>query len=245
MLENSSKPPRSRRESVLEVTAEPQIQATAITPDEPSDTLNRNLPRSPAKSDYAREDCSGGGILEVIEDEPQGCSQRYPLSPSWEQGAIDFRTSLSLSPTSKEDRYKANPNFWPGETLPSYIEPLPSHLDPEDIHYLTVKGALSIPSPALLNSILEGYVQYIHPFMPVLDLPKFLNVTRGPNAQGGKVSLLLFQAVMFAGSAYADIKPLRMTGFLTRKAARKALFKRVRVGDSSAGKIQTMDSADT
>ncbi|KAH8700867.1 fungal-specific transcription factor domain-containing protein [Talaromyces proteolyticus] len=235
MLESTSKTPRNRRESALETTAveEPQGQVAAITPDESSEIFNRNSPGPPAQyysAENAREDCSReGSVLEVILDEHQGCTQRDPPSPTWEQGAIDFRTDLPPSPMSSEGRYKANSNLWSGESLPSYIKPLPPHLDHEDIRYLTEKGALSIPSPALFNSILEGYVQYIHPFMPVLDLPKFLGVTRGTNALGGKISLLLFQAVMFAGSAYVGIKPLRMMGFLTRKAARKALFKRVRL----------------
>jgi hypothetical protein len=55
-----------------------------------------------------------------------------------------------------------------------------------------------------------------------------------PTDSTPKFSLLVFQAVLFAGSAHCDIKPLRMMGFLTRKAARKALFERTKVGIRSA-----------
>jgi hypothetical protein len=76
---------------------------------------------------------------------------------------------------------------------------------------------------------LQSYAEYIHPAMPVLDLAQFVHDVTMPDILGNGVSLLLFQSVMFAGSSHCDIKPLRALGFLTRKAARRALYLKTKV----------------
>ena len=114
--------------------------------------------------------------------------------------------------------------------LPDFIEPMPSHLSPEDIDYLHKKRCFDIPAAKFRDAILRCYAEFFHPVMPLLDLSRFLDaVTAVPSNSSNRVSLLLFQAVMFAGSAHVDIKPLRMLGFLTRKAARRALYMKTKV----------------
>jgi hypothetical protein len=44
-----------------------------------------------------------------------------------------------------------------------------------------------------------------------------------------RLSLLLFQAVMFAGTAFIDLKHLQAAGYPNRKAARKVFFQRARL----------------
>lgn len=65
--------------------------------------------------------------------------------------------------------------------------------------------------------------------MPLLDLHDFFKVIDRPDGSNGKVSLILFQAVMFAGSAFIDMQYLRNAGYATRKDARKAFFQKTRV----------------
>ncbi len=113
--------------------------------------------------------------------------------------------------------------------LPDFIQPIPGHLAPEDVEYLYKKGCFDIPAPELRNAILRCYAEYVHPTMPLLDLARFLSSITSPGPQNERVSLLLYHAVMFAGSAHVDIKPLRKLGFLTRKAARKALYLKTKV----------------
>ena len=113
--------------------------------------------------------------------------------------------------------------------LPDFIQPIPSHLAPEDIEYLHKKGCFDIPAPELRDAILRCYAEYVHPTMPLLDLARFISSITSPRPDRERVSLLLYQAVMFAGSAHVDIKPLRKLGFLTRKAARKALYLKTKV----------------
>lgn len=113
--------------------------------------------------------------------------------------------------------------------LPAFIQPIPDHLAPEDVDYLRKKGCFDVPEPELRDAILRSYAEYVHPCIPLLDLARFLSSILSPQPQGNRISLLLFQAVMFAGSAHVDIKPLRKLGYLRRKAARRALYLKTKV----------------
>jgi hypothetical protein len=88
---------------------------------------------------------------------------------------------------------------------------------------------LTVPKGTLRSQMLRAYVEFVHPYMPLLDLHDFLSVIDKPDGSNGKVSLILFQAVMFAGSAFVDMQYLRTAGYATRKEARKDFFQKTRV----------------
>lgn len=113
--------------------------------------------------------------------------------------------------------------------LPAFIRPLPAKIAPEDVRYLFAKGALTLPGVALQNALLHAYVEYVHPYMPLMDLHDFLGVVARHDGLNGQTSLFLYQAVMFSATAFVDIKHLREAGFVSRKAARKAFFQKTRV----------------
>ncbi|KAH7080312.1 cutinase transcription factor 1 alpha [Paraphoma chrysanthemicola] len=113
--------------------------------------------------------------------------------------------------------------------LPQFIKPLPAKIGPEEISYLEKKGALTVPKGALRSEMLRAYVEFVHPYMPLLDLHDFLTVIDKSDGSNGKVSLILFQAVMFAGSAFIDMEHLRIAGYATRKEARKDFFQKTRI----------------
>ncbi|KAJ5714181.1 uncharacterized protein N7483_011362 [Penicillium malachiteum] len=118
--------------------------------------------------------------------------------------------------------------------LPSYLKPPSSKIQAEDLNFLIRKGALDIPPAALREEILKAYIRHVHPHMPFLDLNVFsdaiFNSHVGSNGQDG-ISLLLFQAVMFAGAFFVDLKHLYAAGFLSRRNALEILFERARVRD--------------
>ncbi|THC91329.1 hypothetical protein EYZ11_009215 [Aspergillus tanneri] len=126
-----------------------------------------------------------------------------------------------LDPSFNNDRSS-------GIVLPDYIRGLPPRLQKEDIDYLAMKGALTVPDVALRNELLKAYIHYVHTYMPLLDLEEFLQ-TIVQNDGIRRMSLLLFQAVMFAGTAFVDLKHLQAAGYPSRKAARKAFFQRARL----------------
>lgn len=112
--------------------------------------------------------------------------------------------------------------------LPKFTLSIPNRILAEDIDFLQKKGAFLIPEPNVRNELLRCYVQYVHPYLPLLDLEEFLTAI-SKNDGSSTVSLLLFQAVMFAASAYIDMRYLTAQGYDSRKAARKAFFSRVKL----------------
>ena len=118
-------------------------------------------------------------------------------------------------------------------SLPAYINPLPSKMTSVDIDYLWAKSALLIPEPPLRNALLQAFIEYIYPYMPLLELHKVLQIINDEGGSGA-MSLLLFQSIMFSGTAFVDMESLKRAGHRTRKAARKAFFQRARVCNKSA-----------
>lgn len=65
--------------------------------------------------------------------------------------------------------------------------------------------------------------------MPVLDLVDFFSAVDREDGSNGRVSLFLFQAVMFAGIAFCDLSVLRKAGFHSRREARKRFYQKARI----------------
>lgn len=120
------------------------------------------------------------------------------------------------------------PSYTPTDTLPSYVRPLPDRWLAEDIEYLQKKGALRVPSCELRDELLRSYSLLIHPYMPLLDLNELLETIQSNGAKG-TVSLLLFQAAMFAATAFVNVDHLRQAGYESRRQARRAFFQKARV----------------
>ena len=113
--------------------------------------------------------------------------------------------------------------------LPAYIKPLPSRMAMEDVGHLFRKGALTIPDSPFRNALLSAYIEFVHPYMPLIELHEFLRIVEDGSGDSGRISLLLFQAVMFTGVAFVDMSYLTEAGYSTRKAARKAFYLKARV----------------
>ncbi|KAI5921360.1 transcription factor CTF1 [Camillea tinctor] len=113
--------------------------------------------------------------------------------------------------------------------LPAFIRPLPARIAREDVDYLHAKTALSLPNLALQNALLRAYVEYVHPYMPLIDLHAFLSAVNARDGLCGQISLFLYQSIMFAATAYVDVKYLKEAGYPNRKAARKAFFYKARI----------------
>lgn len=116
----------------------------------------------------------------------------------------------------------------PHQALPAFIRPLPTTFGPDDLAYLGKKGALTLPPPALRAALLRCFVENIHPYMPLLDIHELIHTVDNNDATSA-VSLLLFQAIMFAGVASVDMAYLQTAGYTNRRAARRDFFQKTRV----------------
>jgi hypothetical protein len=109
------------------------------------------------------------------------------------------------------------------------MKALPPCVTDGAIDYLLKKGAFELPAVGLRDELLGSYIEFVHGYMPILELNSFLGIIEHGDGETGRLSILLFQAVMFAGTAFVDMKYLRAAGFSTRKAARKAFYEKMRV----------------
>lgn len=113
-------------------------------------------------------------------------------------------------------------------SLPAFIKPVPVRFAPEDVAYLSKKGALTVPPLRLRNELLRCYIEYTHPFMPLLDVHEVVN-TVDRNDGSSVISLLLYQAVMFCGVATVDVRHLKAAGYSSRREARREYFQKTRL----------------
>jgi hypothetical protein len=113
--------------------------------------------------------------------------------------------------------------------LPGYLKPLPQRMTSADIDYLFAKGALSLPDVPVRDALLRAYYEFVHPYMPLVEIHDLVEIIEDGTGASGRVSLLLFQAIMFAGTAFVDMEHLRSAGYSNRKVARKAFFQKARV----------------
>lgn len=114
--------------------------------------------------------------------------------------------------------------------MPTYLKRLPGNIIDSDVEYLRQSGALILPEVSLRNKLLESYIDYVHGYAPVLDLQDFLETVDQTDNKLEGLSLLLFQAVMFAGTAYVDIMHLQAAGFASRRDARRVFFEKAKAG---------------
>ena len=122
------------------------------------------------------------------------------------------------------------------DLLPPYLATPSACMQQVDVDFLIQKGALDIPEPQIAQEIFKAYIRHIHPHIPVLGLGQFSNALFNNGSVGpyysddlNKISLLLFQAVMFAGAFFIDLKFLYAAGYLSRRHALDNLFQRARV----------------
>lgn len=145
-------------------------------------------------------------------------------------GFPPLQPAIEVSQQLKSVLEAQAPPIAPAEPqLPAFIKPIPKAVSPEDLDYLNAKKALTLPHPQLRDALLKAYVEYVHPYMPVMDVHPFLNAINDQTGQSGKISLLLFQAVMFVATAFVDEDLLKAEGYQDRREARKAFFSKARV----------------
>lgn len=113
--------------------------------------------------------------------------------------------------------------------MPDFIKPLPKSIGPHEIIYLENKGALTIPSVGLRIELLGAYIEQVHPSMPLLELNDVSMIVESGSAALSRISLILFQAVMFAGSTRVHTRHLQKAGYKSRQEAQNDFLQKTKV----------------
>jgi Fungal Zn(2)-Cys(6) binuclear cluster domain len=168
---------------------------------------------------------------EGAETEPERLLRDTTNEPS--SSVMDARDAFLTIPTSHQKNRPFVPPFRSQDgarscNLPSYIRPSQRRFKEHELECLTRGGALSIPERELRDALLYAFSLYSYPFLPVLDMQDLLEaLEEKPDKQ---VSLMLFQGVMFAGSAFVDLELLLKAGFADRMSARAHFYEKIKVG---------------
>jgi hypothetical protein len=117
--------------------------------------------------------------------------------------------------------------------FPKFIQRPPSRLDRDDIEYLHRKRAFKLPSLAIQSALIEAFIEYQYPYMPILHLDDLLGIVNDSPKEGTErqISLLIYQAILFAGSSFVETSALEEQGpdFPNRRLARQEFARRVMV----------------
>lgn len=208
-------------------------EVAPLTPVSSSRDLAARIPETePAPASSSAPNLPAGKIYEVAvgltfdHDEEDGEGNTGRNTPSLHPTSCSHGAS-NLGSASSPARV-ASPLSLLNSTLPSFIRPLSKSLADDDLEFLERKGAFVLPESDIRDEILRCYVSTIHPFMPILDIRAFLTAVTN-TTKGDRISLLLFQAVMFAGLSALDPQFIQRMGFKTTKDARQVFFTRVRL----------------
>ncbi|OBT58755.1 hypothetical protein VE04_00730 [Pseudogymnoascus sp. 24MN13] len=106
-----------------------------------------------------------------------------------------------------------------------------SAVSPEDAKTLEVNGCLHIPITSTLDIIVREYFLHVHPSLPILDEGKFWKVYRNKDRRQNspRISLFLFQAMLFVSCSYVTLDTLQMCGYKTAHEAQKTLYSRAKM----------------
>jgi hypothetical protein len=119
--------------------------------------------------------------------------------------------------------------------LPEYVKPLARHLSDDAIRYLRRINALSIPRESIRNALFNAFFKYLHPCLPVLDATTFRDALDGRGEK--KISLLLLQVLIFAGSTVGSRATLASTVLGNEQETCRELFNGAKVSHHSRPRI--------
>ncbi|SCO56719.1 related to cutinase transcription factor 1 beta [Fusarium fujikuroi] len=106
-----------------------------------------------------------------------------------------------------------------------------SGLEPDDVHYLGSRNCLSLPTPDALDDFIREYFLHVHPGLPLLDEAQFWAVYSGDKepCEGSRISLFLFQAMLFTSCSFVPFSTLKCLGFTSRRNAREKYYRRAKL----------------
>ncbi|KAI0517129.1 hypothetical protein F5B22DRAFT_604986 [Xylaria bambusicola] len=102
---------------------------------------------------------------------------------------------------------------------------------PQDVNYLDSQGCLRIPTRAILDEFMQQYFLHVHPLMPFLNEGDFWNLYchQGSGGSSEKMSLLVFQAMMFSCCNFVSKTSIKALGFPDIRTARATLYRRTKL----------------
>ncbi|KFY82521.1 hypothetical protein V500_10486 [Pseudogymnoascus sp. VKM F-4518 (FW-2643)] len=157
------------------------------------------------------------------------CEQDPPTASAISSNSSDYLYCQSYFDCAPISQGRVGEDIMAIPCLPPYITPLPTGLDKTVLQFLSIKGALSVPSAEFRHICASRYLELLHPLFPLLDLHNLLTITQRGNDKCGTISLLLFNAVMCAALAFVENDHVIRAGYPSKRAARMSFFIRAKL----------------
>ncbi|KAI1752197.1 hypothetical protein F4782DRAFT_159953 [Xylaria castorea] len=102
---------------------------------------------------------------------------------------------------------------------------------PQDVNFLESQGCLRVPTRAILDEFMQQYFLHVHPLLPFLNEGDFWNLYchQGSGVAGERMSLLVFQAMLFSCCNFVSKTSIKALGFPNIRSARATLYRRTKL----------------
>lgn len=102
---------------------------------------------------------------------------------------------------------------------------------PQDVNYLESQGCLRVPLPEFLDEFVKQYFLHVHPLTPMISEADFWDMygNQGFGGSGERMSLLVFQSILFVSCNYVSLATVKSLGFPNLRAARATLYRRCKL----------------
>lgn len=106
------------------------------------------------------------------------------------------------------------------------------NIPPQDVNFLELQGCLRVPTRALLDEFLQQYFLHVHPLLPLVNEGDFWDIyciDGTVNAPTERISLLVFQAILFASCNFVSKASINALGYPSIRAARASFYRRAKL----------------
>lgn len=104
-------------------------------------------------------------------------------------------------------------------------------IPPQDVNFLELQGCLRVPIRPLLDLFVQQYFLHVHPILPLINEGEFWRLyfpdTDTPPSK--PVSLMVFQAILFASCNFLSQSTVHALGYSSTRAMRASYYRRTKL----------------
>lgn len=128
------------------------------------------------------------------------------ISPIKEPGRVAYLAEMSNMALLANDYVdRSSAVHYPLQENPKSLSVGVERLDETDLRILRQRGALSLPSQATCDQLIDAYFEWVAPIVPIINKTCFMQRYRDPN---NPPSILLLQAILLAGCKVCSVEDM-------------------------------------
>ncbi|KAH7153021.1 fungal-specific transcription factor [Dactylonectria macrodidyma] len=177
-------------------------------------------------------------VLTEIVNQPPPSHPQPPQQRRVSQNTIHNNPSMSMiSSNNNNNSWSSEPQIGlTSDVVYSYYPFLTMgnlpNIPPQDVNFLELQGCLRVPTRTMLDEFLQQYFLHVHPLLPLINEGDFWDLYCHSTNSGmptERMSLLLFQAILFASCNFVSRTTIKALGYPSIRAARAAFYRRAKL----------------